>query len=222
VARKSQNLRSSRSVCRQDVCAPSESWRVFCAIEVPATVRKRVMEHIGRLRDSVPDAHASWSRDRNLHLTLKFLGEIPKARVENLSLAAGRAVEGFSLFNLVVEKPGAFPNEGPPRVLWIGVSDPSRRLSELSERLEEECARESFPKDARPFHPHLTLARLRKPQGTRALASAHKQMPFEPIEISVSELLVIRSELSSEGSKYSVISRHALGAQASCAKREKS
>jgi len=198
------------------------TWRVFCAIEPPEEVCARASDHIRRLRHEFPDVNASWNRDGKFHLTLKFLGEIPKARVENLSLAAGRAVEGFSLFNLVVEKTGAFPNEGPPRVLWIGVSDPSRRLSELYERLEEECARESFPKDARPFHPHLTLARLRKPQGTRALASAHKQMPFEPIEISVSELLVIRSELSSEGSKYSLISRHVLGAQASCAKREKS
>ncbi len=216
MSRKSQNLRSSRSVCRQDVCAPSESWRVFCAIEVPATVRSRVMEHIARLRDSVPDAHASWSRDQSVHLTLKFLGAIPQPRVENLSLAAGRAVEGLSSFNLVVERTGVFPDDGPPRVLWIGVSDPSSRLSELYERLEEECAKKSFPKDARPFHPHLTLARLRKPQGTRALASAHKEMPFEPIEISVAELLVIRSELSSEGSKYTVISRHVLGAQPSC------
>ena len=186
-------------------------WRVFCAIELPITVRKRVMEHLARLRDSVPAAHASWSRDQNLHLTLKFLGGISQSRVENLSLAVGRAVEGSSPFNLVVEKTGVFPDDGPPRVLWIGVSDSSGKLGELYERLEEECAKESFPKDARPFHPHLTLARLRKPPGTRALASAHKAMLFEPIEISVSELLVIRSELSSEGSKYSVISRHSLG-----------
>jgi len=192
--------------------APSD-WRVFCAIELPATVRKRVMEHIARLRDSVPDAHASWSRDQNLHLTLKFLGEIPQPRVEYLSLAAGRAVETLATFNLMVEKTGAFPNDGPPRVLWIGLSESSGKLSELYEHLEEECAKERFPKDARPFHPHLTLARLRQPQGARTLASAHKAMLFEPIEISVSELLVIRSELSSEGSKYSVISRHFLGVE---------
>ena len=188
------------------------TWRVFCAIEPPEEVCARASDHIRRLRHEFPDVNASWNRDGKFHLTLKFLGEIPKARVENLSLAAGRAIRWLSSVNLVVEKSGAFPDNAPPRVLWIGVSDPSRRLSKLYERLEEECARESFPKDARPFHPHLTLARLRKPQGTRALASAHKAMLFEPIEISVSELLVIRSELSSEGSKFSVISRHVLGA----------
>jgi RNA 2',3'-cyclic 3'-phosphodiesterase len=215
VARKSQNLRSSRSACRQNVCAPS-GWRVFCAIEPPEEVCARASDHVRRLRHEFPDVNASWNRDGKFHLTLKFLGEIPKARVENLSLAAGRAVEGLSSFNLAVEKTGAFPDDGPPRVLWIGVSDPSRRLNELYESLEEECARESFPKDARPFHPHLTLARLRPPHGARALASAHKELPFDPMEMIVSELLVIRSELGSKGSKYCEISRHVLGAQASC------
>ncbi len=207
MTRKSQNLRSSRSVCRQDVCAPS-GLRVFCAIEPPEEVCARATDHIRRLRHEFPNVNASWNRDGKFHLTLKFLGEIPRSRVENLSRAAGRAVEALSSFKLVVEKTGAFPNNNAPRVLWIGVSDPSGKLSELYERLEEECAKESFPRDERPFHPHLTLARLRKPHGARTLASAHKAMPIEPIEISVSELLVISSELGREGSRYSVISRH--------------
>ena len=191
------------------------TWRVFCAIELPDEVCSCAVDHIRRLRHEFLNVNASWNRDGKFHLTLKFLGEIPRSRVESLSLAAGRAVEGLPSFKLVVEKTGAFPNNNPPRVLWIGVSDPSGELSKLYERLEEECARESFPRDERPFHPHLTLARLRKAQGARLLASAHKAMPFGPIEMIVSELLVIRSELGSAGSKYAVISRHSLGARAS-------
>jgi 2'-5' RNA ligase len=191
------------------------TWRVFCAIELPNEVCSSAVDHIRRLRHEFPNVNASWNRDGKFHLTLKFLGEIPRSRVESLSLAAGRAVEGLPSFKLVVEKPGAFPNNNHPRVLWIGLSDASGKFSDLYERLEEECARESFPRDERPFHPHLTLARLRKPQGVRPLAAAHKAMSFEPIALSVSELLVIRSELGSDGSKYSVISRHRLGARAS-------
>ncbi len=66
------------------------------------------------------------------------------------------------------------------------------------------------PKESRRFHPHLTIARLRKPEQARTLAAAHKAMEIVPAEIQVSELLVIRSELSSAGSKYTVISRYPL------------
>ncbi len=96
-------------------------------------------------------------------------------------------------------------------MLWIGVEDHTGRLAELQTKLEDECERIGFKKEARAFSPHLTIARLRKPQGARGLALAHKEMGFEPAKMLVLELLVIRSELSSKGSKYTVISRHALG-----------
>jgi 2'-5' RNA ligase len=185
-------------------------WRVFCAIELPETVRKRVMQHITSLREAVPAAHASWSRDANLHLTLKFLGEVSQDSVQSFSQATSRAVEGSAPFTILLEQTGIFPKEGSPRVLWIGINDPEGKLGELQSRLEAESARAGIEKEARRFNPHLTLARLRKPQHARTLASAHRELAFEPAEITVSELLVIRSELSNEGSKYTVISRHQL------------
>ncbi len=194
--------------------APSD-WRTFCAVELPENACARATEHIKRLRQEFPDINASWNRGGEFHLTLKFLGEIPQTRVESFSRATALAVEGFSPFKIIVEGVGVFPAHGSPKVLWIGISDLTKKLNQIYERLDEECAKEGFTAEQRPFHPHLTLARLRKPQSARTLALAHKEMPFEAIEISVTELLVIRSELSSEGSKYSVISRHPLGARAS-------
>jgi 2'-5' RNA ligase len=187
-----------------------ESWRVFCAIDLAANARADLMRQISRLREAVPHAQASWSREENTHLTLKFLGDIQTSRVSNLSNAAARAVADFSPFQITLEETGVFPNHGTPRVLWIGVKDESGKLAELHSRLEEACAREGFPKEERPFHPHLTIARLRKPQGARTLAAAHKEMRFEPADVAVAELLVIRSEPSATGSKYTVISRHRL------------
>jgi RNA 2',3'-cyclic 3'-phosphodiesterase len=192
----------------------NEPWRVFCAIELPGTVRSRILRHIANLKDAMPDAHASWSRDANLHLTLKFLGEIPQTSVPDLSGAGSRAVAGVAPFKILLEQTGVFPKHGPPRVLWLGITDPQGGLRELYNRLEDESAKAGFQKEARPFNPHLTLARLRKPTHARTLAAAHKELKFEPAEIAVSELLVIRSELSSEGSKYTVVSRHALGLNA--------
>lgn len=188
----------------------AESWRVFCAIDLAGTVRARLMNQINRLQKSVPHALASWSREESIHLTLKFLGGIQTSRVSKLSNAAKRAAADFSPFQIILQETGVFPKNGPPRVLWIGVRDESGKLAKLHTRLEESCAKEGFPREERPFHPHLTIARLRKPHGARDLAAAHKEMRFERVELAVAELLVIRSELSAAGSRYSVISRHLL------------
>jgi RNA 2',3'-cyclic 3'-phosphodiesterase len=188
-----------------------EPLRVFCAVALPRDLHDQLTTHINRIRDAVPDASASWSRVGNIHLTLKFLGDISPPQVEKLSEAASRSVEDFAPFKIVLEQTGVFPAHGSPRVLWIGVNDLEGKLGELHASLEDETAKSGFQKEARPFHPHLTLARLRKPQQARTLASAYKAIEFEPAEIAVSELLVIRSELSSEGSKYTIISRHDLG-----------
>ena len=190
----------------------AETWRVFCAIDLPVSVRSLVLGYIARLKEAMPHARASWARDANLHLTLKFLGEIPQTSVADFSQAVSRAVAGVQPFSLRLEHTGIFPSHGQPRVLWIGISDPSAKLAELHARLEAESAQAGFAKEGRGFHPHLTIARLRQPADARALAAAHMQMEFEPVEIAVTKLLVIRSELSSEGSQYTVVSRHLLQA----------
>lgn len=187
-----------------------EPWRVFCAIEIPEPVRQTVLQHIASLKEAVPDAKASWSRDANLHLTLKFLGEIPQTSVADISTAASQAVAGLASFSIRLEQTGVFPSQGQPRVLWIGINDSSGKLIDVHARLEDESASAGFVKDSRPFHPHLTVARLRQPRHARTLAVTHRELKFEPAEIAVAELLVIRSELSSEGSKYTVVSKHPL------------
>ena len=185
----------------------SESWRVFCAIEFPAEVVSRATAHIKLLRDRFPRTPASWVRDGNFHLTLKFIGEIPRPEVARLSRAAQRTAANLSAFNLIVSGAGSFPKSGPAKVLWLGIEDPSGQLQTLQKTLEQECAREGFAKEDRAFHPHLTIARLRKITGARELAEAHRDAGFPAAEVLVKKLLVIRSELSSAGSKYTVLSR---------------
>lgn len=195
----------------KDKAKTDKPWRVFCAVELPAEVLQRVTQHIARLKEAAPDAQASWGRANSIHLTLKFLGDIPQASVHNLSEAASQAVAGLEPFTIRLEQTGVFPSHGSPRVLWIGVNDFEGKLRKLQMRLEDQAERLGFQKEARTFHPHITLARLRKPhQHARSLASVHKATQFEPAEVAVAELLVIRSELSSEGSRYSTISRHRL------------
>ena len=181
-------------------------WRVFCAVELPEVVRARLEDHVQRLRKEVPDAAASWSRVENIHLTLKFFGNVEVKRIERISEAAERVVGEFSTFQIGVGETGVFPRPSRPQVLWIGVNDPSDQLTALQEKFEDECAAEGFAKEDRAYRPHLTIARLRRPEGARHLAEAHLQMKFEPVDVEVKELVVFRSELSPKGSKYTVIS----------------
>ena len=187
----------------------SETWRVFCGIDLPPDLKQKLADHATRLRQAV-DVKAGWIRPDNIHLTIKFLGDIPVTKIERLSQAAERATECLSTFRVTAEHCGVFPSHGPPRVLWIGITDPEGKLAQLHAQLEEECALAGFPKESRPFHPHLTLARLRHSTSARSLGVAHRELGFKSANIEVSELLVIRSELGPAGSKYSVISRHAL------------
>jgi 2'-5' RNA ligase len=187
------------------------SLRVFCAVELPAEVRAGAAAHAARVRERFSEVRASWPRAENLHLTLKFLGEIEEARVALLSAAAARAAEKSQAFELTIEGAGAFPPRGAPRVLWLGIRDDSGGLAQLQSRLEDECARSGFKREERPFQPHLTLARLRAPQGARALAQFHQEAGFEAAQFRVAELVVMMSELGPGGSRYTEISRHKLG-----------
>ena len=184
---------------------------MFLAVELPADVCTQLREHIAKLRAQAPDAAASWGRVENIHLTLKFFGNVATDRIAAISEAAGRAAQEFSSFEIKVGDTGVFPNPRRAQVLWIGVGDPSRKLSALQGRLENECAAVGFEKEDRAYRPHLTIARIRKPHGDRQLADAHLQMKFAPVAVDVKEFVLFRSELSSKGSKYTAISRHGLG-----------
>ncbi len=190
---------------------PGEHWRVFIAIELPSVVRKSLSDHINRLRKALPDVHASFSREENLHLTLKFLGNTPVSKTEALSQAAQRAAGRFQPFDLMIGSCGAFPPRGQPRVLWIGIDDPSGQLAELQRTLEDECAKAGFVREERLFHPHLTITRLRKPQGSRELARLHGEIGFAYQDVIVSDIVLFRSELLPAGSRHTAISRHRFG-----------
>jgi len=189
--------------------ASDEEWRLFIAIELPASLRRAISEHIDRLRQAVPEARASWTREENLHLTLKFLGNTRVKKVESVSKAVERTAQRVAPFEILVGGCGAFPPRGQPRVLWIGIDDRSGNLATAHGFLEEECAKVGLARESRPFHPHLTIARLRQLKGARELATAHEQCRFDSIAVGVNDLCLIRSELSSEGSRYTVIARHA-------------
>jgi 2'-5' RNA ligase len=187
-----------------------ETYRVFVAIELPRAVRAKVIEHIEQLRRIVPDARASWSREHNLHLTLKFLGNVPVSEIPKVSDAVARAVTAIKPFAITVAGCGVFPPKGRPNVLWLGVENRTSELNGLYRQIEDECSKAGFAREQRTLHPHLTIARLRKHGDERHLTEVHEKLGFASETFSVSELVVFKSELLREGSKHTPISRHSL------------
>jgi 2'-5' RNA ligase len=195
---------------------PKQRVRVFCALELPEDVRARVAAHVACVREGVePSLKIGWERAEKLHLTLKFVGEIEAGRVEALTRAANRAAEAAGTFALTLREAGAFPAGGNPRVLWLGLHDDGGRLAELHARLEAECERENFPREARPFRPHITVARIRVANAAaRHAARLHREGAFAPATFGVGEFVIMRSQLGAGGSRYTVLSRHELKAGA--------
>ena len=212
-----------------------DTLRTFIAIEIPANVRAKVADQINSLRRECPEVGASWSREDNLHLTLKFLGDVAIARITALSDAAAKAAHSIEPFQLFISGCGSFASRGKPKVLWVGAlsettaeqgpqtgspvegaggfepRDRTSSLERLHTAIEDECADAGFERDARAFHPHLTIARLRKPTGSRRLAETHRTLNFPSQNFAVAEIVVFKSELFREGSKHTALSRHRLG-----------
>ncbi|MDT7605394.1 MAG: 2,3-cyclic 3-phosphodiesterase [Acidobacteriota bacterium] len=189
-----------------------KSLRLFCAVELPTDVRARAAAHAARLRAGVATPlKVSWEREEKLHLTLKFLGDLAPERSEQLARAVARAATRIPLFEGRLEGTGVFPAPSRPHVLWLGVHDATGKLAALQAAVEEECARADFPRDPRPFHAHVTLARLRDTRGdARRLARQYLKLGFEPVSFPIGEIVLMRSELGAGGSTYTALSRETL------------
>lgn len=174
--------------------------RTFVCIEVP----KPIWEGIDHLQQSLKtiDAHVSWTKPSNIHLTVKFLGAVEATRIKRVASAVARAATGIGRFDIEVVGAGCFPSVRSPRVLWIGLSDVPDALNQLYSNLENELAREGFAREKRKFSPHLTIGRLRGPKNAAQLAEALITKGFNPVRFPASEAIVMRSDLNPTGSIY--------------------
>lgn len=175
--------------------------RLFIAINLPPSERDRLQRAAGALRA----AHlpVRWVGSDALHLTLKFLGEVPDARRGEVEEATREVSAGFGPFQLELRGLGAFPRLASPRVLWVGVHAPPE-LARLAGALDEAMGRLGFPREERPFSPHLTLGRAERDAG----AGQFKPLPqlaaafdfASSIEAHTVDLM--RSQLSPRGARY--------------------
>lgn len=173
-------------------------------------------------RSLVPPLHGlRWIPESQLHFTLKFLGEIGDDRVAAAraatAAAAGAVAEVAAReerdggFRLSLEGLGAFPHRGPARVLWAGCGEGAAELTAVGAAVEQAFVAEGFPREERPFSPHLTLARVKDPDAGRRLARALPTIPPEPFgAVRVCSLVLFRSELTPRGAEYTELLRVAI------------
>ena len=183
--------------------------RSFIAIEIPDEIKQGMTEIQSRLKGSGVDA--GWTRPEGIHLTLKFLGEVPEAQVPEIRTALTRAVAGCGGFRLEVMGVGTFPDPKNARVVWIGLSDGTGKLVKLQTAVEDAMTGLGFEREARKFTPHLTLGRIRyirsRDQWLRSLDTV-KDARLPAFDVRTVSLM--KSELKPSGALYTNMGDSAL------------
>jgi 2'-5' RNA ligase len=178
--------------------------RTFIAIEVPSEIKSALAALQTELRRV--EADVSWTRPENIHLTLKFLGEVDKGRIREIEKACVDSVAEFQPFALSLKNTGAFPNSRQPRALWAGLSGEIEKLLEMRRRLEEKLALIGFEREQKEFRPHLTIGRVKSNRKTRELIAIADLYLLPALSFDVNEIVVMKSELHPSGARYTRIS----------------
>jgi len=183
----------------------SEQIRSFIAIELPQNVKDGLTRLRGKL-ETAEHPFVKWVNPESIHLTLKFLGNIPFKQVAEITKAIEAASKGISPFHLEISGLGGFPNLKQPRVLWVGIGGEIDKLVSLQQNIDLALSPLGFAKEERPFVPHLTLARIRQgasPKERKSFGelvmstSSEASYPFDVEAVSL-----MRSQLTPSGYIY--------------------
>lgn len=157
-----------------------ESQRLFLAIDVPEREKARITE----MQDAMkPLPGARWVPPENLHVTLVFLGRIPRSQMDELGAAFRDAARSVPAGKIALEGTGGFPRAARAGVLWAGLSEPQNTLTDLATLLRRAASGFGVPLDDKPFHAHLTLARLKPSADIRDLPPVPPGAPWRVSEV---------------------------------------
>jgi 2'-5' RNA ligase len=177
---------------------------VFIAIPLPCDLKARLAILQQEFRP-LP-LEATWVREADFHITLKFLGEVESSLIEPIISCMSEATQCIEPFSLTLCGIGVFPHKFNPRVLWVGIRDEPGHLGQLQQALEVRLSQIGFLPEKRAFAPHLTLARLkrvsRQAEFVGHLQGHHKEK-FGQIDVHCLEL--VESQLHPSGARYSTV-----------------
>ncbi len=182
-----------------------EVLRAFIAADLTPAVREAVAQVSRNLQQKLAGLPLRWVAPENMHLTLKFLGDVSARNLRLLEeMLAGEARQ-HTAFEFGVGTLGAFPNPRHPRVLWVGVSGPDA-LQRLHAGIENAMARLGYPREQRPYQPHLTLARVARNAPAAVIRQISQVLRQETVgylgSVRVEAIHLYRSDLSPQGPRY--------------------
>ena len=185
--------------------------RCFVAVDVPSDVRAEVAALTARLRHAAPRADVRWASTETLHVTLKFLGEVPDARVPDVARTVGEVAARRPALALEAGGTGGFPSASRPRVVYVGISGHVDALARLAAAVDGALEALGFPGERRAFRAHLTVGRVRSPRGGEGLAGALSAAAGQTAGAwTADEVLLYRSRLHPKGAVHEVVGRFPL------------
>jgi len=181
--------------------------RAFIAIELPIEIKNNLSKIQDKLNITLPKV--SWVKPINLHLTLKFLGEISSKQLKDIRQATAEIAKDTSNFKIKLETLGVFPNMHSGRIIWIGTNQLPSELKILVDRIETKIAELGKPKEQRPFSAHITIARIKSTINSSILESQIKnintKIGCQNLGFDARGITLFESSLSSQGPTYTVI-----------------
>src|SRR5436309_8240715 len=187
-----------------------ERHRIFVAIRIPDQIKVAMAAAQAELRHVLPERAVNWTKPEQLHLTLKFLGNVEVQRVDTLMQQLGGACNGFSPLRLGAERVGAFTDLRFPQVIWVGSKDDTGQLTQLQGAVEAASGEFTSQPAEERFSGHVTLGRAKrlKRREAQILSGWLSRMADRSFgEWTANEIDLMRSELSSEGARHTSIGR---------------
>lgn len=187
--------------------------RTFIAIELPPRVKARAAQLIGALRPT--GAEVNWVKPEHMHLTLKFLGDVPDTETPDICRVVKQVANQFEPFEIICRGAGAFPPGRDPRTLWIGIEDGLDELKQLQAALEAALQTQlGFGKEQRGFHPHLTIGRVKHASSATSAELSRlleEHADFDADLAVVDELVTFASFLDKKGPTHDALDHAELG-----------
>lgn len=178
--------------------------RTFIAIEISESVRQKIAALQSDFKKR--KERISWAKPGNIHLTLKFLGDVEEGKIKLIGEALATATKEFQPFSFFVKELGAFPNIRRPRVLWVGIENSTKELSDIQIEIEDQLNQLDLLKEKKKFNPHLTIGRV-KSQVSNEFIENFKASIFDEEEVKVEEIILMRSELHPKGAIYTPLKK---------------
>lgn len=192
------------------------SIRAFIAVEIDEPLRAELDKLQARLQSRIGGSALRWTKPEQIHLTLKFLGDVRAGTIGDLEAALRRACAGLAPFTMALEGLGCFPSPKKPSVVWVGISRGAEQIKELFARVERETRGFSERREDHDFHPHLTIGRVRKASFAelRRIGELIQSAQCGTLgEISVTAVHLMKSEFSPGGAEHTRLAAVAFGSK---------